>query len=86
LKIENKMTSTQDTIRYSMIAFVGNFHVTGTEENRKTGHSIVILSGDLGLGGGTIPGIIHPEFTYNVNGTFDNITKVLAFEGERNTS
>jgi hypothetical protein len=42
-----------------MIAFVENFHVTGTEENRKTGHSIVILSGDLGLGGGTIPGIIH---------------------------
>ena len=69
-----------------MIAFVGNFHVTGTEENRKTGHSIVILSGDLGLGGETIPGIIHPEFTYNVNGTCDNITKVLAFEVERNTS
>jgi hypothetical protein len=47
---------------------------------------VVILSGYLGLGGVTIPGIIHPEFIYNVNGTFDNTTKVLAFEGERSTS
>ena len=85
LKIENKTTSTANTIKYSMIAFVGNFHVTGTEENRKTGHSMVILNGDLGLGGGTIPGIIHPKFTYNINGTFDNATKVLTFEGERST-
>jgi hypothetical protein len=86
LKIENKTTSTPDTIKYSMIAFVGNFQITGTEENRKTGHSVTILSGDLGLGGGTLSGIIHLEFTYNVNGTFDNTTKLLSFEGERSTS
>ena len=46
----------------------------------------MMLNGDLGLGGGALPGIIHPKFTYNLNGTFDNTTKVLTFEGKRNTS
>jgi hypothetical protein len=53
LKIENKTTSTLDIIKYSMIPFYGNFHVTGIEENRKTGHSIMVFTGDIGLAGGT---------------------------------
>lgn len=36
LKIENKTTSTPDIIKYSMIPFAGNFHVTGVEENSIT--------------------------------------------------
>lgn len=85
LKIENKTTSTPDTIKYSMIAFVGNFHVTGMEENRKTGHNITEFSGDFGPGGGTstIDASTTPEFKYSVNGTLDNTTRVLTFEGER---
>jgi hypothetical protein len=35
LKIGNKTTSTPDTIKYSMIAFVGSFQTTGTEEIKK---------------------------------------------------
>jgi hypothetical protein len=37
LKIENKTTSTADIIKYIMVPFSGDFHVTGIEENRKTG-------------------------------------------------
>jgi hypothetical protein len=67
-----------------MIPFAGNFHVTGVEENRKTGHSIMVFSGDFGLGGiSTVYAAASPEFKYSVNGTLDNITKVLTFEGER---
>jgi hypothetical protein len=36
LKIENKTTSTPDIIKYSMIPFAGNFHVTGVEEKIKS--------------------------------------------------
>jgi hypothetical protein len=88
LKIENKTTSTPDIIKYSMIPFYGNFHVTGIEENRKTGHSVMVFSGDFGLGGGTstMDAAINPEFKYNITGTFDNTTKVLTFEGQRTTS
>jgi hypothetical protein len=71
-----------------VIPFYGNFHVIGIEENRKTGHSTIEFSGDLGLGGGTstMDASMNPEFKYNVTGTFDNATKVLTFEGQRNTS
>ncbi len=88
LKIENKTTSTPDIIKYSVIPFAGNFDVTSIEENRKTGDSILFLSGDFGLGGGTtsVDAIATPEFKYSVTGTFDNSTKVLNFEGERTTS
>ena len=87
LKIENKTTSTPDTIKYSVIPFAGNFHITGIEENRKTGHSVMMFSGDFGLGGtSTISAITNPEFKYSVTGSLDNTTKVLTFEGERSTS
>lgn len=88
LKIENKTTSTQDIIKYSMIPFIGNFQITGTEENRKTGHSIMVLTGNIGLGGGTniMDASMNPEFKYSVTGTLDNTTKVLTFKGERSTS
>jgi hypothetical protein len=70
-----------------MIPFAGNFHVTGMEENRKTGHTLLFFSGDFGLGGAsTIYVAASPEFKYSVNGTLDNTTKVLAFKGERSTS
>jgi hypothetical protein len=87
LKIENKTTSTPDIIKYSMIPFTGNFHVTGIEENRKTGHSVIMFSGDFGLGGtSTISAITSPEFKYSVTGIFDNTTKVLTFKGEPSAS
>lgn len=72
----------------SLLRFQGNFHVTGMEENRKTGHSITEFSGDFGLGGGTstLFATSGSELKYNVIGTFDNTTKILTFEGERNTS
>lgn len=41
LKIENKTTSTAQTIKYNLIRFQGNFHVTGIEENRKTGNKLL---------------------------------------------
>jgi hypothetical protein len=67
-----------------MIPFAGNFHVTGMEENRKTGHTILVFSGDFGLrSASTIyaaaAAAASPVFEYGVNGTFDNATKVLAF-------
>ncbi|MGB7954602.1 MAG: hypothetical protein WCF23_11535 [Candidatus Nitrosopolaris sp.] len=88
LKIENKTISTPAVIRYSLIPFLGNLQITSTQEDRKTGHSITEFSGDLGLGGGTSPvdAAANPEFKYNVTGTLDNTTKLLAFEGQRNTS
>jgi hypothetical protein len=88
LKIENKTTSTPDIIRYSMIPVLGNLQIRGTQEDRKTGHSVAEFSGDLGLGGGTTPvdAAANPKFKYNVTGTLDNTTKLLAFEGQRNTS
>ena len=47
-----------------------------------------MFTGDFGLGGGTtaVDAITNPEFKYSVTGTFDNVTKVLKFEGERITS
>jgi hypothetical protein len=88
LKIENKTTSTPDVIRYSMIPFLGNLQITGTQEDRKTGHSIAEFSGDLGLGGGTTPvdAAANPKFKYNVTGTLDNTTKLLSLEGQRSIS
>jgi hypothetical protein len=87
LKIENKTASTPDTIKYSIIPFAGHFQITSTEENRKTGNSVMIFSGDFSLGGtSTISAATTPEFKYNINGTFDNATRVLTFEGERSTS
>jgi hypothetical protein len=88
LKIENKITSTPDIIKYSLISFASNFHVTGIEENRKTGHNVIVFGGDLNLGDGTstMDAAMNPEFKYNVTGTFDNATKVLAFKGERSSS
>jgi hypothetical protein len=88
LNIENKTTSTPDIINYTLIPFSGNFHTTTIEENRETANSVLVFSGDLGLGGGTITidAIFTPEFKYSVAGTFDNATKVLNFEGERITS
>jgi hypothetical protein len=42
--------------------------VTGIEENRKTGHTILVFSGDFGLGGAnTIYAVASPEFKYSVN-------------------
>jgi hypothetical protein len=87
LKIENKTTSTASTIKYSLIPFAGNFQATGMEEDRKTGHSITMFAGDFGLGGtNTIYAATTPEFKYRVSGTFDNTTKILTFQGIRNTS
>jgi hypothetical protein len=83
LKIENNTTSTPQTIKYNLIRFQGNFHVTGIEEDRKTGNNVIALSGDFGFGSITSTG---PQINYNVTGTFDNATKVLNFEGERSTS
>lgn len=85
LKIENKTTSTPDVIKYSLIPFAGNFHTTSIEENRNTANSVLLFSGDFGLGGGTttIDAAANPEFRYSVTGTFDNATKELNFEGER---
>jgi hypothetical protein len=87
LKIENKTTSTPDIIKYSVIPFAGNFHMTGMEENRKTAHSVMAFNGDFRLGGGTttIDAAATPEYKYSVTGTFDNATKVLIFKEERNT-
>ena len=53
LKIENKTTLTPDMIKYSLIPFAGNFYITSIEENRKTANSVLVFSGDFGLGGGT---------------------------------
>jgi hypothetical protein len=88
LKIENKTTSTPDIIKYSLISFASNFHVTGIEENRKTGHNVIVFGGNFNLGDGTstMDAAMDPEFKYNVNGTFDNTTKVLTFKGQRSTS
>jgi hypothetical protein len=71
-----------------LISFASNFHVTGIEENRKTGHNVIVFGGDLNLGDGTstMDAAMNPEFKYNVTGTFDNATKVLAFKGERSSS
>jgi hypothetical protein len=82
LKIENKTTSTPQTIKYNLIRFQGDFHVTGIEEDRKTGNSVMVFGGDFGLGSITSTG---PEFKYNVNGIFDNATRLLTFEGQRST-
>jgi hypothetical protein len=48
----------------------------------------MVFSGDFGLGGGTttVDAAATPEYKYSVSGTFDNATKVLTFEGERNRS
>jgi hypothetical protein len=81
LKIENKTTSTPDIIRYSMIPFIGDFQITGTEENRKMSHIVMIFNGDFGLGDtDNMPALISPEFKYNVTGSFDNSTKTLTFK------
>ena len=87
LKIENKTTSTPDIIKYNTIPFAGTFDITGIEENRETGNSVIVFSGDFGLGGGTtsVDASMNPEFKYSVTGTFDNATRLLNFEGERNT-
>lgn len=85
LKIENKTSSTANTIKFNLIPFRGDLHVTGIEENRKTGNSVMDLSGDFDFGSIYL-GSTGPRFNYNVNGTFDNATKVLAFEGQRSTS
>ena len=45
LKIENKTTSTRDSIKYSVIPFAGNFDITSIEENRETGDSVRDVSG-----------------------------------------
>jgi hypothetical protein len=45
--IENKITSTPDIIKYSVIPFAGNFHITSIEENRKTANSVLVFSGDF---------------------------------------
>ena len=82
LKIENKTSSTADTIKYNLIPFRGDLHVTGIGENRKTGNSVMALSGDFDFGSIYL-GSTGPRFNYNVNGTFDNATKVLTFEGKR---
>jgi hypothetical protein len=88
LKIENKTTSTPDIIKYSLISFASNFHVTGIEENTKTGHTVTEFDGDLNLGGGTstMDAALNLQFKYSVTGTFDNATKALAFKGERGGS
>jgi hypothetical protein len=83
LKIENKTTSTAQTIKYDLIRFQGDFHVTGIEEDRKTGNSVMALNGDFGFDSITSS---SPQLKYNITGTFDNATKVLAFEGQRSTS
>jgi hypothetical protein len=83
LKIENKTTSTPQTIKYNLLRFQGDFHVTGMEEDRKTGNNVMALSGDFGFGSITSTG---PQIRYNVTGTFDKATKVLTFKGERSTS
>jgi hypothetical protein len=83
LKIENKTTSTAQTIKYNLIQFQGNFHVTSIEENRKTGNSVMALNGDFGFGSITSTG---PQIKYSIIGTFDNATKVLTFEGQRSRS
>ena len=59
------------------------FHVTGIEEDRKTRNSVMSLSGDFGFGSITSA---SQEIRYTVAGTSDNATKVLTFEGEKNTS
>ena len=70
-----------------MIPFAGNFHITGIEESRKTGHGVTVFSGDFGLGVQVlISAITSPEFKYSVTGSLDNTTKVLTFEGERSMS
>jgi hypothetical protein len=84
LKIENKTTSTADTIKYNLIPFRGDFHVTGIEEDRKTGNNVMVLSGDFDFGSIYL-GSTGPKFNYNANGTFNNATKVLTFEGQRST-
>jgi hypothetical protein len=91
LKIENKTTSTAQTIKYNLIRFQGEFHMTGIEENRKTGNNVMgnnvmALKGDFGFGNIVPSPFYELEFKYNVTGTFDNATKVLAFKGERSTS
>ena len=88
LKIENKTTLTRDIIKYSLIPFAGNFYTTSIEENRKTANSVLVFSGDFGLGGGTTAAdaTATPELKYRVTGSFDNATKVLNFEGERISS
>jgi hypothetical protein len=55
------------------------------EEDRKTGNNATIFSVDFDLAT-TTSGFANPEFTYSVSGTFDNATKVLAFEGQRSRS
>jgi hypothetical protein len=86
LKIENKTTSTPDIIKYSQIPFAGNFQITDVEENRKTGSSIIVFTGDLlCLGGGTteLDATVNPEFKYRITGTYDNVTRDLKIEGDR---
>jgi hypothetical protein len=87
LKIENKTTSTAQTIKYNLIRFQGDFHVTGVEQDRKTGNSVMALNGNFGFGNITPGGGWYsPEFNYKVTGSFDNATRVLIFEGQRSIS
>ena len=86
LKIENKTTSTAQTIKYNLIRFQGDLHVTGMEEDRKTGNNVMALKGDFGFGNIAPSPFYEPEFKYNVSGSFDNATKVLTFKGQRSTS
>jgi hypothetical protein len=60
-------TSTPDIIKYSLIPFAGNFHTTSIEENRNTANSVLLFSGDFGLGGGTtaVDAVMNPEFNWN---------------------
>jgi hypothetical protein len=83
LKIENKTTSTSQTIKYNLIRFQGDFHITGIEEDRKIGNNVMTLSGDFGFGSITSSG---PQIKYSITGNFDNATKVLTFKGQRNIS
>lgn len=49
--------------------------------------SIIVISGDFGLGGTTaVDAITDPDFKYSVTGTFDNATGELNLAGERTTS
>jgi hypothetical protein len=90
LKIENKTTSTPQTIKYNLIPFKGDFDVTGIEEDRKSGNNVIVFNGDFGLGGvkntDRFTSATDLKLKYNVTGTFDNATKVLTFKGQRSAS
>ncbi len=90
LKIENKTTSTPETIKYNLIPFKGDFDVTGIEEDRKSGNNVIVFNGDFGLGGvkntDRFTSATDLKLKYNVTGSFDNATKVLSFKGQRSAS